>query len=59
MKCIALTKIENDEKFEFPATKCLTAGVARFSTVQHTKTGKNIPNDHKMQQMALQYATLP
>jgi hypothetical protein len=27
------------------------ARVARFFWVQHTKTGKNIPNDHKIYQM--------
>jgi hypothetical protein len=26
----------------------VTASVARFFLVQHTKTGENIPNDHKM-----------
>jgi hypothetical protein len=27
--------------------------VARFFLVQHTKTGENIPNDHKIYQMAI------
>jgi hypothetical protein len=27
--------------------------VARIFLMQHTKTGKNIPNDHKIYQMAL------
>jgi hypothetical protein len=29
--------------------------VARFFSVKVTKTGKNIPNDHKMYQMAVKY----
>jgi hypothetical protein len=29
--------------------------VARFFSVQYTKAGKNIPNDHKMYQMAITY----
>jgi hypothetical protein len=31
----------------------LTARFARFSSVQRTKTVKNIPNDHRMYQMAI------
>jgi hypothetical protein len=27
--------------------------------VQHTKTGKNIPNDHKIFQMAIKYFQWP
>jgi hypothetical protein len=30
-------------------------GVARFLSVQHTKTGKNIPDDHKMHQISVKY----
>jgi hypothetical protein len=33
--------------------------VARFFTVQHTKTGKNKPNDHKMYQRAIKYTIQP
>jgi hypothetical protein len=29
--------------------------VARFFLAQNTKTGKNIPNDHKTYQMAIKY----
>jgi hypothetical protein len=31
------------------------ARVARFFLVQHSKTGKNIPNDHKMYQIVIRY----
>jgi hypothetical protein len=30
---------------------------ARFFLAQHTKTGKNIPNYHKLYQMAIKYTT--
>jgi hypothetical protein len=33
--------------------------VARFLLVQNTKTGKNIPNYHKMYQMTIKYFQLP
>jgi hypothetical protein len=33
----------------------LTSRVARFFLVQHTKTGKNIPNNHKIYQLATKY----
>jgi hypothetical protein len=33
--------------------------VARFFFVQHTKTGKNIPNNHKIYQIATKYTKLP
>jgi hypothetical protein len=33
----------------------LRSSVARFFSVQHTKTGNNIPNDNKMYQMATKY----
>jgi hypothetical protein len=29
--------------------------VARFFLVQDTKTGKNVPNEHKMLQMIIKY----
>jgi hypothetical protein len=35
------------------------ARVARFFLVQNTKTGKNIPNCHKMYQMAIKYFQWP
>jgi hypothetical protein len=31
----------------------LSSKVARFVFVQHTKTGKNIENDHKIYQMSI------
>jgi hypothetical protein len=33
--------------------------VARFFLVQHTKTGKNIPNDYKIDQMTVKYTKWP
>jgi hypothetical protein len=33
--------------------------VARFFLVQHTKTGENIPNNHKIYQMARKYTRWP
>jgi hypothetical protein len=33
--------------------------VARFFLVQNKKTGRNIPNDHKMHQMAIRYFQWP
>jgi hypothetical protein len=30
-------------------------GVARFFVAQHTKSGENIPNDHKTDQMTTKY----
>jgi hypothetical protein len=36
---------------------CIRA--ARFLSVQHTKTGKNIPNDNKIYQMAIKYFQWP
>jgi hypothetical protein len=33
----------------------LSSGVARFFSVQHTKTGENIPNRGKLYQMVLKY----
>jgi hypothetical protein len=37
----------------------LTIGstVARFFLVHDTKTGKNVPNDHKMLRMVIEYST--
>jgi hypothetical protein len=32
-----------------------TIRVARFFVVQHTETGKKLPNNHKINQMATQY----
>jgi hypothetical protein len=29
--------------------------VARFFLVHHTKTGKNVPNEHTIYQMAIKY----
>jgi hypothetical protein len=37
----------------------LGSRVARFFMVQHTKTGENIPNNHKIYQMAIKYAKRP
>jgi hypothetical protein len=42
-----------------PCRKKLVAKVARFFFVQNTKTGKNIPNDHKIYQMAIKYFLWP
>jgi hypothetical protein len=36
----------------------LATRVARFFVVQHTKTGKNLPNDHKIYKMAIKYAPI-
>jgi hypothetical protein len=33
--------------------------VARFFLVQNTKTGKNIPNFHKLYQMSIKYSKRP
>jgi hypothetical protein len=37
----------------FAYTLCIHASVARFFFVQHTKTGKNVPNELKIYQMAV------
>jgi hypothetical protein len=39
---------------------CVEKGVARFFLLQHNKTGKNIPNYHKIDQMSIKiYQHLP
>jgi hypothetical protein len=45
----------------FGAISWFVAGsrVARFSSLKHTKTGKNIPNDHKIYKMATKYTKWP
>jgi hypothetical protein len=40
-----------------PIVKLIT--VARFFLVQNTKTGRNIPNDHKIFQVAIKYFQWP
>jgi hypothetical protein len=35
--------------------RMINTRVARFFLVQYTKTGKNIPNNHKISQMATKY----
>jgi hypothetical protein len=49
----------NSSKVKFVSGKGKTIGVARFFSVQHTKTGKNIPNDHKIYQKAIKYTIWP
>jgi hypothetical protein len=49
---------------DYGSEKPISAGVARFSLVQHSKMGKYIPNDHKIYQipqiheMALKYTKI-
>jgi hypothetical protein len=47
----------------FPAKKVPTDSrlirVARFFLIKHTKTGKNIPNGHKIYPRAIKYAKWP
>jgi hypothetical protein len=51
-----VTKYVNSDGvcFETPCSR-----VARFFLVQHTKTGKNVPNNHKIYQMATKHTKWP
>jgi hypothetical protein len=33
--------------------------IARFFLVQHTKTGKNVPNEHEMYRVVIKYPKCP
>jgi hypothetical protein len=44
--------------FQF-ANSSVKSRVARFSLVQNTKTGKNIPDYHKIYQITTKYTRLP
>jgi hypothetical protein len=53
---------EREEKKVYWISTCLVffaprleLGVARFFFVKHTKTGKNVPKEHKIYQMAIKY----
>jgi hypothetical protein len=48
-------RIDEAEKHLAGGRRAISAGLPDFLLVQHTKTGKNIPNDHKMFQMASKY----
>jgi hypothetical protein len=43
---------------KFTPNKIVKNRVARFFLVQYTKMGENIPNDHKIYQMAITYFQL-
>jgi hypothetical protein len=54
------TNKSNDEKMW--ARRSLAeekTAVARFLLVHDTKTGKNVPNQHKMYQMVIKYPECP
>jgi hypothetical protein len=46
----------DERKKSLPA---FAAGLPDFLLVQHTKTGRNIPNYHKIYPMATKYTQLP
>jgi hypothetical protein len=54
--CSLSSKRLDNESLQDKPTK---TRVARFILMQHTKTGKNIPNDHILYKMAVKYARLP
>jgi hypothetical protein len=59
-RALSSQQLEEGPAFEkvtlgFKTSICLDTGksrVARFFLIQHTKTGKNIPNNHKLNQKA-------
>jgi hypothetical protein len=44
---------------EFVKRRELECKVARFFFVHDTKTGKNVPNEHKKYQMVIKYPKCP
>jgi hypothetical protein len=51
-----MNTVDNNKRLSelFPLVR-VSAGVARFFLLQHTKTGKNIPNGHKMYRTDTKY----
>jgi hypothetical protein len=50
---------EKDDNICIDDEIVLETRVARFFMLQHTKTGKNVPNNQKIYQMAIKYAKWP